>query len=429
MDLVINRAKILQGEITVSGDKSISHRAAMIGALAQGRTEISNFLAGADCLSTVNCFQRMGVDYTGIGADKVTVEGVGLMGLKEPAEILDVGNSGTTLRLMLGILAGQSFFAAVTGDESIIKRPMRRVTEPLKEMGASIWGRDNENLAPLAIKGGFVKPIRFVSPVASAQVKSAILLAGLYARGTTSIWEPEKSRDHTERMLRYFGAEVDVNGLAVKVAGQPDLRARTVIVPGDISSAAFFLVAGAIVPGARIIVKGVGVNPTRDGIIEVLQAMGADLRVFNQREQTGEPVADIEVRGRALKGTEINGGLIPRLIDEIPVLAVAAAAAEGVTEIKDAAELKVKETNRISTVIRELSKFGVAIEELPDGMRIYGSRQFYGATCESHGDHRIAMAMAVAGLVAEGRTTIHNSECVDVSFPGFEKTLMSIAQF
>lgn len=426
MDLIVNPVKSLNGEITVPGDKSISHRAAMIGALARGRTEIKNFLPGADCLSTIGCFQAMGVEYTGIGTETVNVEGVGLRGLKEPADVLDVGNSGTTMRLMLGVLAGQTFFAAVTGDSSIRKRPMRRVTEPLMEMGASIWGRDNENLAPLAVKGGFVKPIRFVSTVASAQVKSAIMLAGLYARGVTSVWEPEKSRDHTERMLKYFGAEVDVNGLAVKVVGQPDLKARTVTVPGDISSAAFFLVAGAIVPGAEVTVKGVGVNPTRDGIIEVLQAMGADLRVNNRREQTGEPVADITVRGSDLKGTTVKGHVIPRLIDEIPVLAVAAAVAEGITEIRDAAELKVKETNRITTVIRELSKFGVAMEELPDGMRIHGSRQLYGAECESHGDHRIAMAMAVAGLVADGRTTIHNSECIDVSFPGFEETLKSI---
>jgi len=428
MDLQINPVKTLHGEITVPGDKSISHRAVMFGALAQGTTEIKNFLAGADCLSTVRCFKAMGVEFTGIGTDTVTVAGVGLQGLREPGDVLDVGNSGTTLRLMLGVLTGQSFFAAVNGDKSIRKRPMRRVTEPLKEMGASIWGRDNENLAPLAIKGGFVKPIKFVSPVASAQVKSAVLLAGLYARGETSVWEPEKSRDHTERMLRYFGAEISVNGLAVKIVGQPVLRARSVIVPGDISSAAFFLVAGAIVPGAEVTIKGVGTNPTRDGIIEVLRKMGADIRVNNQREQTGEPVADITVRGSALKGVTVRGGLIPRLIDEIPVLAVAAAVANGITEIRDAAELKVKETNRITTVIRELSKFGVAIEDLPDGMRTHGSRQLYGANCESHGDHRIAMATAVAGLVAEGRTTVRNSECIDVSFPGFEEILKSIAR-
>lgn len=423
MDLIINRAKTLKGEITVPGDKSISHRAAMFGALAQGRTKISNFLAGADCLSTIKCFQAMGVEYTGTGSDFVTVEGVGLKGLKEPADILDVGNSGTTLRLMLGILSGQPFFAAVTGDGSIRKRPMRRVTGPLKEMGANIWGRDNDNLAPLAIKGGSVKPISFVSPVASAQVKSAVLLAGLYADGSTSVSEPEKSRDHTERMLKYFGAEVEVSGLTVKITGLPELKAKNVIVPGDISSAAFFLVAGAIVPGAVVTVKGVGVNPTRDGIIEVLQEMGAEIEIFNRQEQTGEPVADITVRGSRLKGMVIKGDLIPRLIDEIPVLAVAAALAKGTTEIRDAAELKVKETNRISTVIGELSKFGVALEELPDGMRIHGSSRLQGAECESHGDHRIAMAMAVAGLVAEGRTVIHNSECVDVSFPGFGETL------
>ncbi|TLM98081.1 3-phosphoshikimate 1-carboxyvinyltransferase, partial [bacterium] len=380
--------------MTVPGDKSISHRAAMIGALARGRTEIKNFLPGADCLSTIGCFRSMGVEYTGIGTDMVNVEGVGLRGLKEPEDVLDVGNSGTTMRLMLGVLAGQNFFAAVTGDGSIRKRPMSRVTEPLMEMGASFWGRDKGNLAPLAVKGGFVKPIRFVSSVASAQVKSAILLAGLYARGVTSVWEPEKSRDHTERMLKYFGAEVEVNGLAVKVEGQPDLKARTVIVPGDISSAAFFLVAGAIVPGSEVTVKGVGINQTRDGIIEVLQAMGADLKINNRREQTGEPVADITVRGSVLRGTMVNGDLIPRLIDEIPVLAVAAAVADGYTEIRDAAELKVKETNRITTVIRELSKFGVTIEELPDGMRIHGTGQLFGSDCESHGDHRIAMAMA-----------------------------------
>ncbi len=428
MELLINPVKNLHGEITVPGDKSISHRAVMIGALARGTTEIKNFLPGADCLSTVRCFQAMGVKFTGIGSDTVIVEGVGLRGLTEPGDVLDVGNSGTTLRLMLGVLAGQSFFAVVTGDESIRRRPMRRVTEPLKESGASIWGRDNENLAPLAIRGGLVKPVKFVSPVPSAQIKSAVLLAGLYAKGVTSVWEPVKSRDHTERMLKYFGAEIDVQNLAVQITGQPELKARPVVVPGDISSAAFFLVAGAIVPGSVVTIKGVGINPTRDGIIEVLRNMGADISVNNRREQTGEPVADVTVRGTALKGITVGGDLIPRLIDELPVIAVAAAVAGGITEIRDAAELKVKETNRITTVIRELSKFGVVIEELPDGMRIHGSRQLYGATCDSHGDHRIAMAMAVAGLVAEGRTKIHNIECIDVSFPGFEKILKDIGR-
>ncbi|MDA8233612.1 MAG: 3-phosphoshikimate 1-carboxyvinyltransferase [Clostridia bacterium] len=426
MSLIIKKAKKLIGRVRVPGDKSVSHRAVMFGGIAKGITEVENFLTGEDCLSTVRCFKAMGVEVEETGPTSLRVLGKGLMGLEEPGEVLDVGNSGTTMRLMLGILAGQPFFAALTGDDSIRRRPMGRVTEPLRQMGAEIWGRQQGKFAPLAIRGGNLRAMEYNSPVASAQVKSALLLAGLYAHGVTVVEEPEKSRDHTERMLRYLGARVDVDGNRVSIHGKPELTGKKITVPGDISSAAFFLVAGSIIPDSEIILENVGVNPTRDGIIEVLQNMGADLQLVNLREVNCEPVADIIVRSSSLRGTEIGGALIPRLIDEIPVLAVAAAMATGETVIKDAEELKVKESNRIATVVKELSKFGVAIEELPDGMRIKGGKTLTGAVCESYHDHRIAMAMAVAGLSAQGETEIKDPQCIDISFPGFAETLASL---
>lgn len=426
MDLIINRAKSLKGEIKIPGDKSISHRAVMFGALAQGITEVENFLTGEDCLSTIRCFRAMGINIESNAEGRVRIEGKGLRGLTEPQDVLDVGNSGTTMRLLMGILAGQPFFSVLTGDGSIRKRPMARVGEPLRQMGAKIWGRKGGSLAPLAVEGSSLKGISYQSSVASAQVKSALILGGLYAEGETVVTEPAKSRDHTERMLRAFGADLEVDGLAVKVKPGAELRAQKVIVPGDISSAAFFLVAAAIVPDSELLLRDVGVNPTRDGVLEVLRRMGADITLQNLREVNGEPIADLLVRGGKLKGTKISGDLIPRLIDEIPVLAVAAAVAEGETVITDAAELKVKETNRIATVITELGKFGAALEELPDGLRITGGRPLKGADCQSHGDHRIAMAMAVAGLVSDGETVVRNAESVNVSFPGFAKVLKSV---
>lgn len=423
MQLIINPVKRLSGEITVPGDKSISHRAVMLGALAQGTTEVENFLMGEDCLSTVQCFKALGVQVEDRVYGCLTIHGVGLDGLKEPLDVLDAGNSGTTTRLMLGILAGQPFCSILTGDGSLRNRPMARVTKPLCEMGATFLGRRDNSFLPLAVRGGQLKPITYHSPVASAQVKSAVLLAGLFAEGETTVTEPALSRDHTERMLGSFGALLKRSGNSVTIQGRPRLTGSKIKVPGDISSAAFPIVAAAILPGSEVIVRGVGINPTRDGLVEVLGKMGARIECLNVRDQSGEPVADIKVSGGGLKGTEISGGLIPRLIDEIPVLAVAAAYAEGTTFIRDAAELKVKESNRIATVVRELQGFGVDVEELPDGMVIHGGKPLRGTLVQSYGDHRIAMAMAVAALGASGQTVIEGAECIVVSFPGFEDAL------
>ncbi|MDQ0285685.1 3-phosphoshikimate 1-carboxyvinyltransferase [Desulfofundulus luciae] len=427
MNLEITPPRALRGITRVPGDKSISHRAAMLGALAEGDTQIENFLMGADCLATVKCLAGMGVSFTGPDENgRLTVHGRGPAGLKEPENVLDAGNSGTTIRLMLGILAGLPFFTVITGDASLRRRPMKRVTAPLSRMGARIWGRQEASLAPLAVRGGELQGAGFSLPVASAQVKSALLLAGLSARGETRVAEPAPSRDHTERMLQYFGAEIHKEGLTVWIRGGQVLAGRRVTVPGDISSAAFLMVAAAVVPGSDVTIREVGVNPTRDGILEVLRAMGADLEIFNRHHLGGEPVADIRVRYSRLKGITIGGELIPRLIDEIPILAVAGALAEGELVVRDAAELKVKESNRIATVVGELRKFGVEVEALADGLRVRGGRPLTGALCESHGDHRIAMAMAVAGLVARGKTVIQDAGCVDVSFPGFAGILNTL---
>jgi len=426
-ELKIEPKRSLNGTIQVPGDKSISHRAIMLGSLADGTTKIKGFLMGEDCLSTVKCFREMGITIE-INQDIVVVHGKGLHGLSEPQDILDVGNSGTTIRLMSGILAGQNFTSVVTGDASIRKRPMGRVTKPLKEMGTTILGRQKGELAPLTISGGKLKPISYKTPVASAQIKSSILLAGLFADGWTEVIEPEKSRDHSERMLKYFGAEVDVDDLTARVKGQPTLTAKEVQVPGDISSAAFLLVAGAIVPDSKIIIKGVGINPTRTGIIDVLKEMGAKIRVLENTANTGEPLGDLIIETSNLKGIKFGGQLIPRLVDEIPVIAVAAACAEGITEIRDAAELKVKESNRIEAICQGLQKMGVDIEELPDGLRINGGKPIKGGVIlDSQGDHRIAMALAVAGLVADKGITIKDAESIDVSFPGFKDLLDTLS--
>jgi len=427
MELRIKQTGNLQGTLTVPGDKSISHRAIMLGALAQGTTEVTGFLMGKDCLSTISCFQKLGIDIE-VSPEKVLVHGKGLEGLEEPSQILDVGNSGTTIRLISGILAGQDFTTFLTGDQSIRRRPMGRITKPLKEMGAQFMGRQNDNLAPLAIKGGNLKSISYITPVASAQIKSSILLAGLFADGWTEVREPEKSRNHTELMLKSFGAQVEEEQLVVRVKGKPDLQAQKLIVPGDISSAAFFLVAGAIVPQGAIVIENVGLNTTRTGIIDVLEAMGAKIEIENRRESGGEIIGDIKVDASDLKGVKIGGEIIPRLIDEIPVIAVAAACASGITEIRDAQELKVKESNRLSAIARELTKMGAKIEELPDGLKIYGGSELQGAECDSYDDHRIAMAMAVAGLVAKGQTIIKNSEVIAVSFPDFSETLQRLTE-
>ncbi|WP_137789487.1 3-phosphoshikimate 1-carboxyvinyltransferase [Bacillus sp. E(2018)] len=408
----------LKGSIKVPGDKSISHRAVMFGSIAEGTTTIDGFLTGEDCLSTISCFKKLGVAIQQEG-EKVTVEGKGITGLTPPSEDLYVGNSGTTIRLMLGILANTPFESTLTGDESIAKRPMNRVTKPLKEMGATIDGNDSGNKVPLHIKGGETRGIHYTSPIASAQVKSAIILAGLDGEGTTSVEEPFKSRDHTERMLKAFGVEVESDDLTVSVAGGQKLKGTHIEVPGDISSAAFFLVAGAIVPNSEISLKKVGLNPTRTGILDVLKNMGADITYQNINEEASEPFGDLVIKSSDLKGTVIQGDLIPRLIDEIPIIALAATQAEGRTIIKDAHELRVKETDRIETVVNELKKMGATIEATEDGMIIQGRSSLRGASVQSYGDHRIGMMLSVAACIAEGETTLTNSEAIAVSYPSF----------
>jgi 3-phosphoshikimate 1-carboxyvinyltransferase len=427
LNLVIKPARSLRGTVSVPGDKSISHRAVMLGALAEGATLIENFLPGEDCLATVACFRKLGVEISWTGKDSLRIQGCGLEGLREPEEVLDAGNSGTTMRLLLGIMAGQPFFSVLNGDASLRCRPMARVTGPLVRMGARIEGRQGGNLAPLAVQGGNLKPVHYNSPVASAQVKSAVLLAGLFAGGVTSVTEPYRSRDHTERMLRHFGAKVDVSGTTVRVAGRPRLLGRKIAVPGDLSSASFLMVAAAALPGSDLTLQRVGINPARSGIIDALTGMGASIELLNPREEGGEPVAEIRVRctGR-LTGIAVGGEMIPRLIDEIPALAVAAALAGGRTEIRDAAELKVKESNRIATVAGMLASFGAVVEELPDGLLVKGGKPLRGCACRSHGDHRIALAASVAGLLAEGETIVHDAECMNVSFPGFDGLLKKI---
>ena len=410
----------LHGEITVPGDKSISHRAVMLGALANGTTHITGFLMGEDCLSTIDCFRKMGVEIE-ITDSEVIVEGVGLHGLCAPEETLYTGNSGTTTRLLCGILAGQPFTATLNGDASIQKRPMGRVIKPLREMGASIEGK-NDNYCPLTLYPSELYGIEYRLPVASAQLKSAILLAGLYAEGQTTVIEPAPSRDHTERMFRALGVEVETHGSTITLEPPEDLHAVDIRVPGDISSAAFFLVAGAIVEGSELTIRNVGVNPTRTGILDVLREMGADISISNFHDDA-EPVCDLTVKHSMLRGVEIGGSIIPRLIDELPVIAVAAAYAEGETVIRDAQELKVKESNRIAAMVTELKKAGVDVEETDDGMIIRGGKRPHGAAFETYKDHRIAMSLAVLALAARSACRIDEPEVVAISYPDFFHTL------
>ncbi len=412
--MVIQKIKKAIGQIKVPGDKSISHRAVMLGSLANGVTEISGFLKGADCLSTIDCFRKMGIDID-INGENVTVHGNGLRGLKKPDEMLYTGNSGTTTRLLCGILAGQNFDTSITGDASIQKRPMGRVVQPLSMMGAKI---ENE-YCPLYITGTKLHGIDYKMPVASAQVKTAIILAGLYAYGETVIHEIEKSRDHTELMLSAMGADLTVDNLDITVKPTNDLTAVNVDVPGDISSAAFFLVLGAIMPNSQITVTNVGINPTRTGIIDVLKDMGADITLENVHTSAGETVADITVRSSSLKGTTVGGDIIPRLIDELPIIAVAAVFADGQTVIKDAQELKVKETNRIRAVVDEFNKCGIDITETDDGMIINGGKSIHGADFKTYGDHRMAMSLTVLAQLADGESTLDASDCACVSYPTF----------
>lgn len=421
----------LRGELTVPGDKSISHRAVMLGSIAQGTTEITNFLKGADCLSTIRCFRQMGVSIEE-KPDCILVHGRGLRGLTAPDGTLNTGNSGTTTRLMSGILAGQRFSSLLSGDDSLNSRPMKRIMDPLGQMGARITSVNGNGCAPLSIHPGDLHGIAYTSPVASAQVKSAILLAGLYADGETSVTEPVLSRNHTELMLQNFGAYVMTalhpDGSATAyVEPCQELYGQQVYVPGDISSAAYFIAAALLTPGSELLIKNVGTNFTRAGFLKVCEAMGADVTLVNKTIEGGEPRADILARNSSLKGTVIEGELIPTLIDEIPILAVMAALAEGTTVIRDAAELKVKETNRIDTVTAGLAAMGANVTPTEDGMIIEGGSCLTGARIQSHLDHRIAMAFTVAGLAAQGETFIEDSQCVDVSYPEFFQTLEQLS--
>jgi 3-phosphoshikimate 1-carboxyvinyltransferase len=415
----ITKALRFSGELTPPPDKSISHRAVMLSSLAKGKGEVRNFLRAQDTESTMRAFRSLGITIEDKGSTLI-IHGKGLRGLSEPGDVIDCGNSGTTIRLLSGVLAANPFFSVLSGDSSLRSRPMARVINPLSLMGAHISGRENNRYAPLAIRGGDLKPISYDMPMASAQVKSSILLAGLYIDGSTEVKEPNKSRDHTERMLPAFGADLETEGLSVVVRGNRELHSQVIDVPGDFSSAAFFMVAAAIIPGAEIVLKNVGINPTRTGLIDVLKEMGADIGLTNIRTVSGEPVADIVCSGKTgLKAATVTGEMVPSLIDEFPILCVAAARAEGVTVIRGAEELRVKESDRIRAMATELSKMGVAIEEYRDGLGIQGTDQLKGAETDSHGDHRIAMSMAVAGLAADGTTTIRNASAVAISFPDF----------
>ncbi|NET41279.1 3-phosphoshikimate 1-carboxyvinyltransferase [Okeania sp. SIO2B3] len=432
--LIIQRPQsglCLKGNIKIPGDKSISHRSLMLGAIAQGKTTIKGLLLGEDPRSTAKCFSLLGADISQLNTDLVEVQGVGLDNLTEPSQVLDCGNSGTTMRLMLGILASHpERFFTVTGDSSLVQRPMSRVIEPLTQMGAQIWGRKGGSLAPLAIQGQSLRPIHYHSPIASAQVKSCILFAGLMTEGKTTITEPALSRDHSERMLQAFGAQISIDPEtnSVTVAGPAKLRGQDVVVPGDISSAAFWLVAAAIVPGSELVIENVGVNPTRTGILEALEMMEANIIQENQRVVAGEPVADLRVCYSPLKACEISGAIIPRLIDEVPILAVAAMFAEGTTVIKDAAELRVKESDRLMAMATQLQKLGGRVTELPDGLEITGGVALTGGDVESYGDHRVAMSLAIAALNATETTSIHQAEAASISYPNFTATLQQICR-
>ena len=425
--MIITRKNGLKGTVQIPGDKSISHRSVMLGSICEGMTEVHNFLQGADCLSSLACFKQMGIQIENSG-DIVRIYGKGLHGLSKPADILDTGNSGTTTRLMSGILAGQNFECIVNGDASIQSRPMKRIITPLTLMGATIESLRGNDCAPLKIVGHPLSGIHYDSPVSSAQVKSAILLAGLYAEGETSVTEPVLSRNHTELMLKGCGGDVTSIGTTAILRPVKRLEAQKIMVPGDISSAAYFMAAGLIVPGSEICIENVGINPTRDGMIRVCQAMGGDIRLENVREVCGEPVADLIVRHSTLHGTVVEGDIIPTLIDEIPIIAVMAAFANGQTIIRDAAELKVKESDRIAVMVENLSAMGVDIIGTDDGMIINGGKTPQGALIQSHLDHRIAMSFAVAALASDGETEIVGSDCVNISYPTFYNDLFRLTK-
>lgn len=419
---------MLKGSFELIGDKSISHRAVMFSSISKGNNKISNFLMGEDCLSTISCFRKMGVDIQIDGKD-VYVKGNGLYGLKRPKEILDVGNSGTTIRLMMGILAGNKFDATLIGDNSIAKRPMKRVTDPLRLMGCNIEGKDDANYTPIKIYGGDLKAIDYHMPVASAQVKSALILASLYANDTSFIYEKVKSRNHTEIMLKSFGADINVENLKISVNPVNELFSQDIYVPGDISSAAFIIVSALITKGSEVIIKNVGLNETRTGIIDVVKNMNGNIEIINERLVGGELVGDLLVRyTKDLCATTIDKDIIPRLIDEIPVIAVLATQAEGITIIKDAQELKVKESNRIKSMVENLKILGADIEELEDGMIIKGKSKLNGGKIKTFKDHRIAMAFSTLNLISDEKIKLDDEDCINVSFPGYFDLIKSLTK-
>lgn len=427
---MIALARSIGGKINVPSDKSISHRSVLIGSISEGSVRVSNFLRAEDCLATLRAMQMLGATVNEIGPAEIEIEGVGLRGLKEPADIIDCGNSGTTMRLMMGLLAGQNFSSRLTGDQYLRERPMDRVIRPLRRMGAKLCGQDSDRLAPIEIEGSKLDPITYDSPIASAQVKSAILLAGLYCNGKTTIREPYKSRDHTERMLHKFGAQVEAGELSASLTGPATLSANEIAVPGDVSSAAFFVAAASVVPDSELLLPNIGLNRTRSGFLDVALAMGADIS-GTDTEDTGlnEPAGDLLVRGvRRLKAVKVARKDIPRLIDEVQIIAVMALSAEGTTIIEGAEELRVKETDRLSALAKNLSALGAQIEEKPDGLIIPGPQRLRGGTVNSFGDHRTAMATAIAGLTADEPVTINDTACVATSFPGFFDKLNEVTE-
>jgi len=429
VELVLEKINKLKGNIFVPGDKSISHRSLILGSIAQGETQIYNFLNSLDCLKTLECMQVLGAEIE-LGKDNsVKIKGKGLYGLQEPKNILDVGNSGTTIRLLTGLLSGQDFYSVLCGDASIRKRPMKRVVEPLRLMGADIWGRKDGQFAPLSVRGNKLNPLHYTLPVASAQVKTALLLAGLYTTGETVIKEPLPTRDHTEKMLEIMQADLEISPPEIKVMGGKELRGTDIFIPGDISSAAYFIAAASILRDSQITIKQVGINPTRTGIIGILNKMGAKIDTLNYQVKSNEPQADLMIEYSKLKGVDIKKENVPFLIDELPLIAVVSTQAQGKTVVSGAKELRVKETDRIKAIVSELKKMGADIEEREDGFTVNGPIRLQGAVCESYNDHRIAMSLAVAALLAEGKTIIKNSECIDISFPGFKKTLQNLINF
>jgi 3-phosphoshikimate 1-carboxyvinyltransferase len=429
MELVIEKINQLKGNISVPGDKSISHRSLILGSIAQGETRIYNFLNSLDCLQTFECMQSLGAEIE-LGEDNfIKIKGKGLYGLQEPKDILEVGNSGTTIRLLAGLLSGQNFYSVLNGDHSIRKRPMKRVVQPLRLMGADIWGREDGQLSPLSIKGSLLNPLQYTLPVASAQVKSALLLAGLYAAGETIIKEPIPTRDHTERMLSIMQADIMISHQEIIIIGGKYLKGTDLFIPGDISSAAYFIAAASILKDSQIVISQVGVNPTRTGMIKILKRMGAKINILNYQIKSNEPQADLEIEYSELKGIEIMPEEVPFLIDELPLIALVATQAQGKTIVSGAKELRVKETDRLKAIVSELKKMGANIKEKEDGFIVVGPSKLQGAACESFDDHRIAMSLAIAALLAEGKTVIKNSECIDISFPGFENTLRKLINF